>query len=82
MQETRYFDNDGMEQRLNEIFYEQHAEDSREKLINKMNNRLFELEQQGHSLVKQAPITLSEKLAIERTNKAKKKLKRMNKAMS
>jgi hypothetical protein len=81
MQETRYFD-DAKEQRLCEIFSEPQGADSREKLFNKMNNRLFELEKQGHSLVKQSPITLSEKLAIERSKKAKKKLNRMNKAMA
>lgn len=80
MQETRYFDENKIEQSFIEIF---HSNDNdREKLFKKMNNRLFELEQQGHSLVQQRPISLSEKIAIERSKKAKKKLNRMNKEMA
>ena len=79
MQETRYFDEDGHEQRMVESFYME-KEESINKLYERMNNRLFALEQQGHSLVKQKEISLSEKMAIERGKKAKKKLNRMKMA--
>lgn len=79
MQETRYFDEEGQEKRLVELFEEPNGENSTEKLLEKMNRRLFQLEQQGHELVQQKQITLSEKLAIERAKKAKKKLNRMKK---
>jgi len=79
MQETRHFNKDGHEQRLIEIFTEPHGDNS--KLFEKMNRRLFELEQEGHVLVQQKQISFSEKLALERTKKAKKKLNRMKKAV-
>ena len=76
MQETRYFDEDGGEQSLVEIFQAQPKE-SEDALIERMNQRLFALEDKGHVLVQQKSISLSEKLAIERAKKAKKKLNRM-----
>jgi hypothetical protein len=76
MQETKYINNDGVEERMMEVFYrEQH--EGRSDFIERMNNRLFALEMQGHTLVQQKPITLSEKIAIERAKKAKKKLSRL-----
>lgn len=78
MQETRYLDDNGNEQRLIEFF--EVRPDEKESIFEKMNRRLFELEERGHSLVGQKPITLSDKLAYERAKKAKKKLARLNKA--
>jgi len=84
VQETRYFDEHGQQQKLLEVFSITQREDSDNdairKLYEKMNNRLFELENEGHVLVKQKVISLSEKLAIERAKKAKKKLNRMKRA--
>ena len=80
MQETRFLNENGEEQRLVELFSVPAGEDAKEKLFRKMNDRLFQLEQQGHSLVQQKEITLSEKLASERSKKAKKKLARMKRA--
>ena len=75
MQETRYYDEDDNEQRQIEYFSAKQGED----IFEKMNRRLFELEQRGHSLVGQRPATLSDRLAYERAKKAKKKLARMRK---
>ena len=80
MQETRYFDEEGHEQSMVEFFSEEHSANATERLYEKMNNRLFQLEQQGNELVQQKQITLSEKMAIERAKKAKKKINRMKKA--
>lgn len=86
MQETRYFDEHGQQQKLLEVFSiiqrENSGNDAIKKLYEKMNNRLFELENEGHVLVKQKVISLSEKLAIERAKKAKKKLNRMKRAVA
>lgn len=78
MQETKYNDKDGAEQKMREFFSNTDC-DTTEKLYEKMNNRLFQLEDMGHSLVQQKILTVSESLAIERAKKAKKKLKRMKK---
>ena len=51
--------------------------DSREKLIEKMNSRLFQLEEKGEILIEQRFLTLSDRIAIERDKKARKKLKRL-----
>jgi len=82
MQKTRYFDEKEQGQSLVELFSEPYGDNSTEKLFAKMNNRLFQLEKQGHELVQQKQITLSEKLAIKRAKKAKKKINRMKKAMA
>jgi len=78
MQETMYLDNNGNEQRLIEFFETQQGEN--ESIFEKMNRRLFELEERGHSLVSQKPVSLSDRLAYERAKKAKKKLARLQKA--
>ena len=78
MQETRYIDDDGAEQKMREFFSDT-SRDATEKLYEKMNNRLFQLEDIGHTLVQQKVLTVSESLAIERAKKAGKKLKRMRK---
>lgn len=78
MQETRFNDENETEQKMREFFSNTDG-DSTERLYEKMNNRLFQLEAMGHSLVQQKILTVSESLAIEKAKKAKKKLKRMSK---
>jgi hypothetical protein len=77
MQETKFINQDGQEERMIEIFDAPHSVDGRERLLEKMNRRLFALEEQGHTLVQQKPITLAEKMTLEKAKKAKKKLSRM-----
>jgi hypothetical protein len=52
MQETRYIDEDGSQCEMHEFFCVKEG-DRQQDVINRMNKRLFELEEKGHALVRQ-----------------------------
>ena len=81
MQETRYTeigegpDFNPIERRLIETFEGGNPQD----VYSKMNQRLFELEAEGHTLVQQKTITFAERRRLERISKIEKKKARMRK---
>ena len=71
MQETKFINEHGHEDNLKEIFIQKVGE-RQQDLTNRMNNRLFELEEKGHVLVGQ--YNLSERRMKQKSKKAIKKL--------
>jgi hypothetical protein len=83
MQTTEYVNpKTGDKDKLTELFYNNNNSSDVFTLYDKMNNRLFQLEEQGHRLVEQRVLTLKEKIILEKGKKAKKKLKRLEKSYS
>ncbi len=72
MQETKYVAEDGEQKTKQELFYPKTGETTQD-LISRMNERLFELESEGHVLVEQRRFTNWRNL--QKQKKLKKSLK-------